>query len=124
MTIRPIHNETIYEETLAEIDALFDAKPGTPEGDRLEILVTLLEAYERKHFPILPPDPVDAIEYWMESRGLTRRDLEPYIGARGRVAEVLNRRRPLSVEMIRRLNTGLGLPAEILIRPYVLQRAA
>jgi HTH-type transcriptional regulator / antitoxin HigA len=124
MNIRPIHNETIYVETLAEVERLFDSEPGTPEGDRLEILVTLLEAYEKKHYPILPPDPVDAIEYWMESRGLSRRDLEPYIGARGRVAEVLNRRRPLSVEMIRRLNTGLGLPAEILIRPYALQRAA
>ena len=124
MDIRPLHNDTIYRETLTEIEGLFDALPETPEGDRLEVLVTLVEAYERKHFPILPPDPVDAIEYWMESRGLTRRDLEPFIGARGRVAEVLNRRRPLSVEMIRRLHTGLGLPAEVLIQPYPLQRAA
>jgi HTH-type transcriptional regulator / antitoxin HigA len=123
MNIKPIHNEENYREALAEVEGLFDAVPGTPDGDRLDVLVTLVAAYERKHYPILPPDPVDAIEYWMESRGLTRRDLEPFIGARGRVAEVLNRRRPLSVEMIRRLHAGLGLPAEVLIQPYTLQRA-
>lgn len=124
MDIKPIHSELTYREALKEIELLFDALPGSEEGDRLEILAALVEVYERRHFPILPPDPVDAIEYWMESRGLTRRDLEPYIGTRGRVAEVLNRRRPLSVEMIRRLHAGLGLPAEILIQPYALQRAA
>ena len=124
MDIKPIHSELTYREALKEIELLFDALPGSEEGDRLEVLVALVEVYERRHFPILPPDPVDAIEYWMESRGLTRRDLEPYIGTRGRVAEVLNRRRPLSVEMIRRLHVGLGLPAEILIQPYALQRVA
>jgi HTH-type transcriptional regulator / antitoxin HigA len=86
--------------------------------------VTLVEAYERKNHPIPPPDPIDAIKYWMESRGLSRRDLEPYLGTRGRVAEVLNRRRPLSIEMIRRLHAGLGLPASTLIQPYPLQKAA
>ena len=93
-----------------------------PEADRLDVLTTLIEAYERKHHPISPPDPIEALLYHLESRGLTRRDLEPYLGGRTRVAEVLDRRRGLTIEMIRRLHEGLGLPAEILIRPYPLQR--
>ena len=101
-----------------------DAQPGTPEGDRLEVLSTLVEAYERRHHPMSPPDPVDALLYHLESRGLSRRDLEPYLGSRARLAEVLNRRRPLTITMIRRLHDGLGLPAEVLIQPYALRGRA
>jgi HTH-type transcriptional regulator/antitoxin HigA len=110
--------------TLAEIERLMDAAPGTPAGDRLEILTTLVECYEAVHEPIEPPDPIDALIYHMESRGLKRRDLEPYLGSRARVAEVLNRRRPLSIEMIRKLHTGLGISAEVLIRPYAVKGSA
>lgn len=120
MEIRPIRTEADYEEALAEIERLFTAAPNTPEGDRLDVLTTLVEAYEAQHYPIPEPDPVEAIKYFMESRGLTRADLEPYIGSRARVAEVLNRKRPLSLNMIRRLYTGLGIPAEVLVRPYAV----
>jgi HTH-type transcriptional regulator/antitoxin HigA len=122
--LRPIRTEADYEAALAEIEALFAAEPDTPEGDRLEVLTTLVEVYERKHHPIPPPDPIEALKYHLESRGLTRRDLEPFLGSRARVAEVLNRRRGLTIEMIRRLHEGLGLPAEVLIRPYPLTRKA
>jgi HTH-type transcriptional regulator/antitoxin HigA len=124
MDIRPIRTEADYDATLAEIEQLFDAPPGTPDGDRLDVLTTLVAAYEEQHHPILPPDPIEAIIYYMESRGLTRHDLEPYLGTRGRVAEVLNRRRPLSLEMIRQLHSGLGIPAEVLIQPYHTIKAA
>jgi len=124
MEIRPIKTEADYQAALEEIERLFDAAPDTPEGDRLEVLVTLVEAYEEKHYTIPLPDPIEAIQYYMESRGLTRRDLESYIGSRGRVSEVLNRKRPLSIEMIRRLHAGLGIPAEVLIQPYEYRRAA
>jgi HTH-type transcriptional regulator / antitoxin HigA len=113
-----------YEAALSEIKDLFDAAPGTPEGDRLEVLVTLVEAYEEQHYKLPLPDPVEAIVYFMDSRGLTRRDLEPFLGSRARVSEVLNRRRPLSLEMIRKLNAGLGIPAEVLIQPYEVEQAA
>ena len=86
--------------------------------------MTLVEAYEARHYPIPEPDPVEAIKYTMESRGLTRGDLEPFIGSRARVAEVLNRRRPLSLSMIRRLHTGLGIPAEVLVQPYAVVKSA
>ncbi|HHN93715.1 MAG TPA: helix-turn-helix domain-containing protein [Anaerolineae bacterium] len=118
MEIRPVETEADYEAALKEIERLFDATPGTPEGDRLEVLTTLVEAYEEKRYAIPLPDPVEAIQYYMESRGLTRRDLESYIGSRGRVSEILNRKRPLSIDMIRRLHAGLGIPAEVLIQPY------
>ena len=118
MEIKPIKNEVDYQEALEEIELLFDAAPDTPEGDRLEVLTTLVEVYEEKHYSIPMPDPVEAILYHMESRGLTRRDLEPYIGSRARVSEVLNRKRPLTMEMIRNLHKGLGIPAEVLIQPY------
>jgi HTH-type transcriptional regulator/antitoxin HigA len=118
MDIRPIHTEAEYEAALAEIERLFDATANTPEGDCLAVLATLVEAYEEQHYSIPAPDPIEAITYHMESRGLCRRDLEPYLGSRARVAEVLNRKRPLSLEMIRRLHTGLGIAAEILIQPY------
>ncbi len=120
MEIRPIRTGADYEEALAEIERLFSAPPNTPEGDRLDVLTTLVEAYEAQHYPIPEPDPVEAIKYFMESRGLTRTDLEPYIGSRARVAEVLNRKRPLSLNMIRRLYSGLGIPAQALIGPYVV----
>jgi len=90
--IKPVRTEADYEAALAEIEQLFDAVPGTPEGDRLEILTTLVEAYEEKHYPLPLPDPIEAILYYLESRGLSRRDLEPYLGSRARVSEVLNRK--------------------------------
>ncbi len=124
MDIKPIKTEADYEAALAEIEELFESRPGTPDGDRLEILTTLVEAYEERHFPLPPPDPIEAIFYFMESRGLSRRDLEPYLGSRARVSEVLNRKRPLSLEMIRRLSAGLKIPAEILIQPYDYKQAA
>ncbi len=124
MEIKPIKTEEDYRAALAEIERLFDAPPDTPEGDRLEVLATLVETYEDKHYGIPLPDPIAAIEYFMESRGVTRRDLEPYIGSRARVSEILGRRRPLSIGMIRRLHAGLGIPAEVLIQPYELDRAA
>ena len=118
MEIKPIKNEADYQATLEEIEQLFDAAPDTREGDRLEVLSTLVDAYEEKHYSIPLPDPIEAILYHMESRGLSRRDLEPYIGSRARVSEVLNRKRPLTMEMIRNLHSGLGIPAEVLIQPY------
>ena len=124
MDIRPIKTEADHQAALAEIERLFDAPPGTPEGDRLEVLTTLVEAYENKHYNLPLPDPIEAIRYYMESRGLSRRDLEPYIGNRARVSEVLNRKRPLSIDMIRRLHAGLGIPAEVLIQPYYEPKAA
>jgi len=122
MSLHPIRTEADYEQVLAEIETLFSAQQNTLEGDRLEVLTILVEAYEQKHYPILPPDPIDALLYFLESRGLTRRDLEPYIGRRARVAEVLNRQRSLTIGMIRRLNQDLGVPAEVLIQPYPLSR--
>ena len=124
MDIHPLRTETDYAAALAEIGRLFDAAPHTPEGDRLDVLATLVEAYEEQHYSIPAPDPIEAIHYYMESRGLSRRDLEPYLGSRARVAEVLNRKRALSLEMIRRLHTGMGIAAEILIQPYPLSTSA
>lgn len=118
MDIKPIKTEKEYEAALKEIEHLFDATPGTPDGDRLDVLVTLVEVYENEHYPIPLPDPIEAIFYYMESRGLTRADLEPYIGGRARVSEILNRKRPLTLSMIQRLNKGLGIPAEVLVQPY------
>ena len=118
MRIRPIKTEADYEAALKEVELLFDVKPGTPEADRLEVLTTLIEAYEGKHYSIPLPDPIEAIVYHMESHGLSRHDLEPLIGSRARVSEVLNRRRPLTMGMIRSLHRGLGISAEVLIQPY------
>ncbi len=101
-----------------------DAKPGTPAGDRLEILTTLADHYESQHESVEPPDPIDALIYHMESRGLTRRDLEPFLGSRARVSEVLNRRRALTIEMIRKLHKGLDISADVLIRPYTVRGSA
>ena len=111
MNIKPIKTTADYEAALKEIERLFEADPGTPQGDRLEVLTTLVEAYEDKHFAIPAPDPIEAIQYFMESRDLSRRDLEPYLGSRARASEILNRKHPLSLEMIRELNKGLGTQA-------------
>ncbi len=124
MDIQPIRTEEDHKAALQEVDRLFGAAPDTPEGDRLEVLTTLIEAYEEKHHDIPWPDPIEAILYTMESRGLSRRDLEPCIGSRARVSEVLNRKRPLSIDMIRKLHRRLGIPAEILIQPYPLAKSA
>jgi HTH-type transcriptional regulator/antitoxin HigA len=118
MRIKPIRTEEDYQEALKEIERIFDAVPGTREGDQLDVLTTLVEAYEEKHFHIPLPDPIEAILYYLESRGLSRRELERYIGSRARVSEVLNKKRPLTMEMIRNLHKGLGIPAEVLIQPY------
>jgi HTH-type transcriptional regulator/antitoxin HigA len=120
MDIKPIRTESDYERALQEIERLWEAEPGSSDGDKLDVLTTLVEAYEEKQYPILPPDPVEAILHFMESQGLSRRDLEPYIGTRARVAEILNRKRPLTLTMIRQLQNGLGISAEILVQPYEL----
>ena len=122
MDIYPIKTEADYQVALAEIQSLFDAAPNTPQGDKLEVLATLVEAYEEKHFPIPAPDPIEAVRYFMDSRGLTRKDLEPYIGNRARVSEVLNRKRPLTLRMIQRLHNTLGVPADMLLKPYQASR--
>jgi HTH-type transcriptional regulator/antitoxin HigA len=118
MELHPIRTETDYQQALQEIESLFDAAPNTPECDRLDILSTLVEAYEKAHFPIAIPDPIEAIHYYMESRGWSRRELESCIGSRAKVSEVLSRKLSLTLEMIRKLNQELGIPAEILIQPY------
>jgi len=123
MEIKPIKTEEDYMATLSEVERLFDAAPDTPEGDRLEVLTTLLEAYEKAHYSIPAPDPVEAIKYWMESRGITRQDLEPLMGSRARVSEVFNHRRGLTLTMIRNLHDKLGIPAEVLIQPSTLRHA-
>lgn len=115
--IRPIRTRKDHERALAEVEKLWGAKRGTPAGDRLDVLATLIDAYESEHEPMDPPDPIEAIKFRMEQQGLSRKDLEPLIGTRTRVAEVLNRRRGLSIGMIRRLHEGLGISADVLIRP-------
>src|SRR6266446_7614599 len=115
--VKPIRTEAAYEAALAEVEQLWGAKLGTPKGDRLDVLATLIDAYESQHHPIDPPDPIEAIKFRMEQQGLTRRDLEELIGTRTRIAEVLNRKRGLSIGMIRRLHARLGISAEVLIRP-------
>jgi HTH-type transcriptional regulator / antitoxin HigA len=117
LKIRPIKTETDYEAALARADELMDAEAGSVEADELHVLAILIEAYEDQHYPMNPPDPIEAIKFRMEQQGLTRKDLEPLIGSRTRVAEVLNRKRNLSIAMIRRLNAELGISAEILLRP-------
>jgi HTH-type transcriptional regulator / antitoxin HigA len=118
MELYPIRTEADYQAALKEIESLFDALPDTPEYDRLDLLSTLVESYEKVHHPIEAPDPIEAILYYMDTRGLTRRDLEPCLGSRARVSEILSRKRSLTLEMIRKLNKELGIPAEILIQSY------
>jgi HTH-type transcriptional regulator / antitoxin HigA len=122
--VKPIRTKNDYEAALAEVERSWGAKSGTPAGDRLDVLATLIDAYEAAHYPMDPPDPIEAIKFRMEQQGLTRRDLEPLIGTRTRVAEVLNRRRSLSIAMIRRLHRALGISAEVLIRPSRGDQAA
>jgi HTH-type transcriptional regulator/antitoxin HigA len=122
--IKPIQTNADHEAALAEVERLWGAKSGTPQGDRLDVLATLIEAYENEHFPMDPPDPIEAIKFRMEQRGLTRKDLGPLFGTRTRVAEVLNRKRNLSIAMIRRLHQALGIPADVLIQPTKNKRAA
>ena len=123
MEIKPIRTKADYRATLKEIETLMSAGPRTSEGDRLDVLVTLVEAWERKHEPMDPPDPIEAIRFRMEQSGLTPKDLVPMIGRLNRVYEVLSRKRPLTLEMIRRLHQELGIPAESLIGASVRQNA-
>jgi HTH-type transcriptional regulator/antitoxin HigA len=118
MDIHPLRSEKDYRAAMREVSAYFDdePEPGSPEGDRFEILLTLVEAYEAKHFPVDLPDPVEAIKFRMEQAGLTPKDLQPMIGRLNRVYEALNRKRPLTLPMIRRLHEELGIPAESLIK--------
>ena len=114
--LKPIRSKADHKRALAELERLWGAKIGTPEGDRLDVLATLIDAYEAEQYPIDPPDPIEAIKFRMEQQGLSRKDLEPLIGTRTRVAEVLNRKRSLSIGMIRRLNERLGISAEVAVR--------
>jgi HTH-type transcriptional regulator/antitoxin HigA len=115
--IKPIRTDADYQAALREVESLMPAEFGTPEGDRLDVLATLVEAYEAKHYPMEAADPVEAIKFQMDQKGLTAKDLEPMIGRLNRVYEVLNRVRPLTLPMIWRLHKGLGIPAEALIKP-------
>lgn len=117
MDIKPIKTKADYQAALKEIEGLMQARPRTAKGDRLEVLVTLVEAYEARHYPLDLPDPVEAIKYAMESKGLTVKDLEPMIGRTNRVYEILSRKRPLTLKMIWELHRRLGIPAESLVRP-------
>lgn len=119
MNIKPIKTDADYRAALKEVESLMTAEPNTPEGEKLDILVTLIEAYERTHFPLDLPDPVEAIKFEMEQKGLTIKDLEPMIGKSNRVYEVLNRKRALTLTMIRKLHQELGIPAESLIKQPV-----
>jgi HTH-type transcriptional regulator/antitoxin HigA len=124
MDIRPIKTRSDYRRALREAERLWDAEPGTEAGDRVGVLVTLIEAYEAAHHPIPAPDPIAAIEFMMEQKALTRRDLEPAIGSRGRVSEVLTRKRPLTLPMVRALAALLDIPTDVLVQPYETRRAA
>ncbi len=124
MDLRPIRTKRDYVAALKEVEALWDAAAGSKQADRLEVLVLLIQAYEAEHYPIPDPDPIEFLLHIMEARGLSRKDLEAYIGSRARVAEILNRGRPLTLEMIRRLSEGLDIPADVLVRRYHLTEAA
>jgi HTH-type transcriptional regulator / antitoxin HigA len=124
MEIKPIRTEKEYEAALARIEEIFDAEPDTPEGDELEILSSLVETYERRHYPIGMPDPIEAIKIRMDDLGLNRKDLEDAIGSKGRISEILNRKRPLTLPMVQRLSEKLGLPTEVLAQPYPLAKTA
>lgn len=122
MDIKPIKSERDYRRVVKEIELLMDARANTVDGDRLDVRVTLAQAWEGKHHPIDAPDPIEAIRFAMEQRGLSRRNLEPFIGSRACVAEVLNHKRSLTLPMIRKLHSGLGIPAGVLIREDGLRR--
>ena len=123
-SLKPIRTEADYEAALADIERLWGTRSGTPEGNRLDILATLVDAYENEHYPMGPPDPIEAIKFRMEQQGLTRKDLERILGSRTKVAEVLNRCRSLSINMIRCLHKELGISAEVLLRPTRIKKAA
>ena len=118
MITRLIKNEADYDKALSRIEQLMDAKPGTAEMDELELLTALVEMYEERHFPIDPPDPIDAIKFRMEQMGFGQKDMVPFIGTKSKVSEVLNKKRPLTLSMMRGLHKGLGIPAEVLLRYY------
>lgn len=122
MKLHPIKTELDYQEALQEIERLFDTEPNSPECDRLDILATLVEAYEQQHYPIELPDPISAILYYLEARGLSQQDLIPLIGSQEKVSAILNKQKPLNLDSIRRLNQDLGIPAEVLIKPYSLTK--
>jgi HTH-type transcriptional regulator/antitoxin HigA len=122
--LKPIRTEADYQAALVVIERLWGARAGTPEGDRLDILATLVDAYENEHYPMDPPDPIEAIKFRMEQQGLNRKDLADILGSRTRVAEVLNRCRGLSINMIRHLHEKLGISVEVLIRPIRTKKAA
>ncbi len=122
MELKPVHTKKDYQAALAQIERLWDAPPKSADADELDILTLLVEQYEKTHSPIADPDPIEFLQHVMESRGLSRKDLEPHIGPRGRVADILNRTRPLTLEMIRRLIDNLKLPAEVLVKPYALRK--
>lgn len=122
MELKLIRTNKSYRAALAEVERLWDVPAKSAAADQLDVLVLLVEQYERQHYPVAGPDPIDLLGHVMEARGLTRKDLELYIGPRGRVSDILNRVRPLTLEMIRKLAEGLKLPAEVLIRPYHLRR--
>jgi HTH-type transcriptional regulator / antitoxin HigA len=124
MDIRPIRTKADHRSALNEVERLWDAEPGTPDGDRVDVLVTLIEVYEAEHFPIAPPDPIAAVEFMLEQKNLPRRALEPAIGSRGRVSEILNRKRPLTLPMVRALSTLLDIPVHILAKPYPVRSVA
>ena len=115
MTVRPIRNDADHARALEQVEQLWGPPEGSRDAETLEVLVTLVDAYEAQHHRIDPPDPIEAIRFRMEQEGLTRNDLEPFIGSRARVSEVLNRRRPLTLRMIRRLRKGLGISADVLV---------
>ncbi len=122
LELQPIKNESDYRAALDEIERLFDAEPNTPEFNRLDILTTLVEAYEQRHYPIEAPDPIEAILYYLESRGLSWQDLDSAVGSQGQIIEVLNRKQELTLDMIRSLHQQFGIAAEILIQPYPLMQ--
>ena len=124
MALKAIKTKRDYEAALKQAEAWWDAPAGSPRAEQLEVLTLLIEDYEVRNFPIEPPDPIEFLLYIMEQRGLARKDLEPFIGSRARVAEVLNRVRPLSLEMIRSLSEGLNLPADVLVKRYEVRQAA
>jgi HTH-type transcriptional regulator/antitoxin HigA len=128
MELKPLQTEQDYQAALSEIEQLWQAKEadsaGSAEANKLELLSLLVEIYEKAHYPIAAPDPIEFLQYIMQARGLTRKDLEQYIGPRGRVSDIINRVRPLTLEMIRRLAAGLDIPASVLIQDYPLQERA
>ena len=122
MEPRPIRTKKDYQAALTEIEQLWTAPAKSAEADRLDVLTLLVEQYERQHYPIADPDPIDFLCHVMEVRGMVRKDLEAYLGPRGRVSDIMNRTRPMTLDMIRRLADGLSLPADVLIKPYLLRR--